>query len=384
MHGTTSKDVITHLIHSDRGKLHFKKWTAKEKNAAISKCGLASSKYKNNHARDEILQVLHETALPVHPTEVQQLIKGLGLPPSGSSSLQQFSFFLLSYMSEKLPFPPWKPQPFISITPPTCIALSESIMTLCKARVNGIDQRPYIYSLTTGGVGHLWETRRKVCVLICIFVYSPLFIHSLQAWDVIMPTLGSTESSFSKFSNALCAAHVHVMNMVLAYHPKSAANELRSELDSAQWQIERREAPKLFVQAWNESVRLIPGACIAKFKWDEWRWLLNHIMMACRRALCASMRTQFDGDDVASVPYVGDQVPPHKHPNPPTPMYTYITSRCMQEDGRHSYYCVGAVYRSLRNKFANATRIVCVLDRMFVDKTTALAQGLPTHEVDNR
>ena len=125
-------------------------------------CGLASSKYKNARERNAILQHLSETELPIDPGEVQRLIRGLGLAPSGSSSLQQFAFFLLSFMSESLPFPPWKPKPVMEIVMPTPELLAKAADTTIKRELGDDDDCPYAYLKAGDDGARLWQFRRFV------------------------------------------------------------------------------------------------------------------------------------------------------------------------------------------------------------------------------
>ena len=95
------------------------------------------------------------------------------------------------------------------------------------------------------------------------------------------------------------------MNMVIAYNPKSSPADLRCELDDAQWKVDRTWVPKQFVKFWFDTT----GETIATFKWDEWRWLLPNLQLACRWSLSASLRAQLDEDEGGDIKdYVGDSV----------------------------------------------------------------------------
>ena len=115
---TTSKEKIGELLAADLGKRHFAVWTFKEQSEAIRQCGIASSKCKNRPEAATLLQNLHTTHLPLDYLEVLRLIAHFGLPPSGARSRQQFAYYLLSFMCDKMKFPPWDPQPVISIIAP--------------------------------------------------------------------------------------------------------------------------------------------------------------------------------------------------------------------------------------------------------------------------
>ena len=233
-----------------------------------------------------MLSHLHSTRLPVNPTEVQRQIGLLGLPPSGARSLQQFAFYLLSYLCEELPFPPWSPIPIITIVPPTISSLCEQARTICKARVP--DGPPYLYRLQDGNLADLWVSRR-------------------QMWDRIATSLETPDpsSSICQFLLSISEEYVKVMNIVLAYNPKIKPSDLRCDLDAAQWKVDRNLAPKEFLKFWCQAT----GKRISVFKWDEWRWLLPNLTKACRWSLSSSIRTQFDEDIVGDLKeYVGDSV----------------------------------------------------------------------------
>lgn len=101
----TSKALIDELLAADLGKRHFSVWTSKEQDEAIRRCGLASSQFANRTEATAILTHLHTTDLPTDHLAVLLLIAEFGLPPSGARSKQQFSFYLLSFMCDKLKFP---------------------------------------------------------------------------------------------------------------------------------------------------------------------------------------------------------------------------------------------------------------------------------------
>ena len=101
----TSKTLIGELLGADLGNRHFSVWTLKEQHEAIRRCGLASSQCKSRTEATAMLRHLHTTDLPTDHLAVLHLIAELGLPPSGARSKQQFSFYLLSFMCDKLEFP---------------------------------------------------------------------------------------------------------------------------------------------------------------------------------------------------------------------------------------------------------------------------------------
>ena len=123
MSGQTSIQVIEGMLAADLGKRHLSKWEAKAQKAAIRSCGLSTSSnqyFKNNKAsRTALLTHLHTTPLPTDRLSVLRLIAELGLPPSGARSTQQFAYYLLSFMTEGMQFPPWDPIPVITIVAPS-------------------------------------------------------------------------------------------------------------------------------------------------------------------------------------------------------------------------------------------------------------------------
>lgn len=291
MAGMTSNQLLDELIASDLAKRHFANWTAKEQEAAIRRCGLASSRFHNKSERTSILCNLHATALPIDPAEVDRLIIGLGLPPSGATSVQQFAYYLLSFMCDKMDFPPWNPQPVINIVEPPYEQLCAAARSVVKDRMQGELVKPHAYRLKNSEVRHLWTPRR-------------------QTWTLLMSNLDNPKSGLGTFLQDMSRAYIKVMNLVLAYSPKCSPTDLRCELDDAQYKVDRSEAPTLFTTAWNDAVKSLPDApTIVCFKLCEWRWALGHLLVACKRAVAKSIRTQFDDDPAMDENvYVGDQV----------------------------------------------------------------------------
>ena len=154
-----SAQHISALIDKDLNHRHFTKWSEDLKKQVIRECGLASSNYGNRKKRNDILQTLATTELPLDAVQVQRLTDRLGLPPSGSSSEKQNAFYLLSFLSPDLKFPPWEPEPVISITPPTHDELHRRVLCICNERIKG--DPPHIYR--RAGMGHLWQERLQVC-----------------------------------------------------------------------------------------------------------------------------------------------------------------------------------------------------------------------------
>ena len=83
--------------------------------------------------------------------------------------------------------------------------------------------------------------------------------------------------------------------MVLGFSPKSKVVDLRCEIDEAMRKLDRHEGRKLFVDVWNEVVKILPRVpTITCFVWDEWRWVLGWVFAGCKRAVTQSIREQFD------------------------------------------------------------------------------------------
>lgn len=291
MSDSTSDVLIASWINGPLGKKHFSTWTADLQKSAIQQCGLASSKYTNAEKRNSILGHLANTKLPTNPAEVQRQIRLLGLPPSGSSSLQQFSFYLLSFLCEELPFPPWKPIPLITLAVPDIKTLCKEARIICKTHIPKIDRAPYVYEIQGGKLQPLWRSRR-------------------QAWDRISATLDTPDSDspslLVQFLQDVCTEYAKVANLVLAYNPKSHPNDLRCEIDAAFWKVDRTYVPQRFVTFWNDEC----SNTITSFQREEWRWLPDNLVIGCRRSLSSSIRAQLDldGGTLCLDDYIGDSV----------------------------------------------------------------------------
>ena len=356
MAGQTSKQVIDGLLAADLGKRHFSKWESKAQEEAIRRCGLSSSgsKYhKNTKAgRTALLRHLHSTQLPTEHLPVLRLIADLGLPPSGARSRQQFAYYLLCFMCEELKFPPWEPIPLITIVPPAVDDLCIAARSLCEERMQSATTKPNFYRRQQNV--SLWSERRE------------------KTWPRFM------KSALPIFLKPLAAEYAKVTNLVLAHSPKSEPEDLRCEIDSAQFVVDQTKAPELFVSAWNSV-----GGRIAKFAWNEWKWVLGRLLASTKRAVAKAVRTQHTDVDVQDEQvYVGDKVCSilffcllH---------HITILSYTLQADARHSYYCVGAVWRSVMRRFSSSKAIAEVISKMFVDKKVAEKLGLPTEEVSAR
>ena len=288
MSAKSSKALIEELLAADLGDRHFSVWTLKEQGETIKRCGLASSQFKNRTEMTEILTILHETELPTDHFEVLTLIADLGLPPSGARSKQQFSFYLLSFMCEKLKFPPWDPVPVLSVVVPKPEILRDQVSSICSERISDINERPHAYiHRPNNQVAKLWNSRRGV-------------------WPEVLKT-----SAFGVFLQKVAAAYVKVINLVLGFSPKKQIVDLRCEMHEAMRTVDRHEGRKFFVEAWNQVVKNLPRApTITSFAWSEWRWVLTWVFVGCKRAVAQCIREQFDTSEQVTddTVYVGDEV----------------------------------------------------------------------------
>ena len=277
MSGQTTKQLIDELLAADLGKRHFSKWTAKEQEELIRRCGLSPSQFKNKAERITILTHLHTTPLPTEHLCVLRLIADLGLPPSGARSKQQFVYYLLCFMCEKLKFPPWEPLPVVEIVQPNVTDMCLRARKLCTERINPTT-KPHFYR-RDDATGLLWSERR-------------------EAWDIFMT------DGLSGFLTALTSEYCKHMNLVLAHSPKCKPADLRIDIDDAQVKVDRAKVPKMFVEAW----KCTGAKDIVRFEWREWRWGLGHLLAAAKRAVAQVVRTQeIDHDQEESI-YVGDTV----------------------------------------------------------------------------
>ena len=111
-----------------------------------------------------------------------------------------------------------------------------------EERVTGLEDRPHAYiHRPNNQVAKTWQSRR-------------------QAWPIFMKTLGDPKSGLGKCTHQLVSAYVSVMNLVLTHSPKSGITDLRCEMDDAQHTVDRKQAWKFFVPAWNEVVSLVVEA----------------------------------------------------------------------------------------------------------------------------
>ena len=278
MSTTTSNELLDNLLAADLGKRHFSKWTAKEQEEAIRRCGLSSAQFNNKSERIKILEHLHATALPIDRLPVLRLIADFGLPPSGARSTQQFAYYLLCYMCEALSFPPWDPQPVIKIISPGVEELVKSARNLCAERVLPAEADPPHFYRESADLGQLWLTRRSM-------------------WDRFL------ESGVQQFLTELAGEYVKVTNLVLAHSPKCKPCDLRCEIDTAQFRVDRVKVPALFLKAWN-----LVNSAVVKFDLREWRWGLGHLLASTKRAVAQAVRVSYSDGDVDEEVYVGDTV----------------------------------------------------------------------------
>ena len=149
----------------------------------------------------------------------------------------------------------------------------------------------------------------------------------------------------------------------MAYNWNKTPQDLKVEIDEKQYAVDVYDVPELFKTAWNDAVTaLYPATMIGtEFVHDEWFWATGPLIVSCRQAFSAAVREQFDEDGERTVNYQGDQ-----------------------EDGDHTYYCVGVVWHSVKRKFASKDRICNCIQRLFVSKQEAQLKGLPVSEVNAR
>ena len=103
MSGDTSQALIARMMDTECGHKHFTNWTLKEKQAAISACGLAHSKYKNTKACNEILHHLSTTRLPVCTQDVENALADRNINPARvKGSCKKLSLLLLQHMADGL------------------------------------------------------------------------------------------------------------------------------------------------------------------------------------------------------------------------------------------------------------------------------------------
>jgi len=188
-------------------------------------------------------------------------------------------------------------------------------------------------------------------------------------------------SGMQQFLQVLADQYVKVTNLVLAHSPKCSPEDLRCAIDDAQWRVDRTQVPEMFVKAWNAA-----GGSIDEFEWSEWKWGLGHLLVSTKRTVAQAVRTQCNDESMEDEQvYVGDTVLSLSLNHSQTPTHSLIVILCtLQADARHSYYCVGAVWRSVKKHFCSVKRISDVIEKMFVDKPTARKLGLPTQEVSER
>ena len=186
--------------------------------------------------------------------------------------------------------PPWNPIPIITVVAPDIPTLCEQANIICRARVPSINRPPYDYIIQDDKLIPLWHSRR-------------------QAWDHILKTLDTPDSShLVQFLHDVSVEFVKVVNIVLAYNPKSHPKDLRCAIDDALWKKERAYVPRRFVTFWNEGC----SDTITTILRSEWEWVLPNLVIACRRSLASSIRVQLDEDsedrDKDIKDYVGDSV----------------------------------------------------------------------------
>ena len=330
----TSKELIHARIHSDRGHAEFRSWKEKEKAKAIGDCGLAKYKYGNSDSRNRILGHLSTTDLPLCPDQVKISLKHIRVIFVSNSTPQQLAYLLLTHLADGLTPEP-EPVPAQPIMTPPRDLLANHARLICWSRISDVEHIPPVYR----SCPHLWQRRRAV-------------------WSALVETLGS-EGGIQTFVDSLAAQYVTACNRVLATLPNKKPEEIRVALDDIQFNVDETLAPDLFVTAWNNSTPA--DTKITEFREAEWYWLFHPLTVACRHALAYVVRHQFD--DLTN----GDNL--------------YKTDTA---DARHTYYCVGVVWRSVQTHFSKNSRVKSAVDNLFLTRSEAEKKKLPVQEVNAR
>ena len=114
---------------------------------------------------------------------------------------------------------------------------------------------------------------------------------------------------------------------------------------------------QFFKEAWNSASTGVDinGDCVL----DEWNWLLAWLVVACENAVHSVASMQLDDNEDDEMVYVTDIA-----------------------DFNKLYYLVGVVWSSVIKHFASNSRISDAIKTMFLEKSDAIAAGLPTREVN--
>ena len=187
----------------------------------------------------------------------------------------------------------------------------------------------------------------------------------IQAFRTAVLSLG-TNGGLQSFLESLAELHVKATNTVLAYNPKKSPEQLRVKIVSEWYTIDHSSrCAELFRKAWNDAVQDCPPDVRIEGPWDydQWRWVVDPLVICCHRALSEVIRIQFDDEPKADTirPTIADA-----------------------EDLRHAYYYVGAVWRRVLRHFGKSTRVTSSIESMFLSKAQAIKENLPVEEINSR
>ena len=123
-----SKQLLMQMMNSTGTHRPFEAWSSSEKDDAIRKCGLASSKFKTEPERNSILTKLVSMKLPLHPGVVAQKLNQMGILHTHAISCQQKAWTLLNKMSPKMPCPvPPSPPLEVIAREPVCVHIINTV-----------------------------------------------------------------------------------------------------------------------------------------------------------------------------------------------------------------------------------------------------------------
>ena len=157
----TSKDLLQEWTTTRQ--LHFTKWTADVKKRAIRSCVLGLSEYGNNTKRDNILEHLSHSELPLYPGKVLATLNDAGFLHAGARSRQQHAYILLRNITPLGPLPVLyvKEESVLHITGPG----RELLATVAREVLDThliLDYSPHFYRFDTSKK-RLWQARLQVC-----------------------------------------------------------------------------------------------------------------------------------------------------------------------------------------------------------------------------
>ena len=163
----SSKDLLHDwMVTRD---MHFTKWTAAVKKKAIRQCGIGLAEYGNNTKRDEILQHLASTELPLNAGRVLATLNAAGFLHAGARSRQQYAYILLRNITPAGPLPVLyvKAESLLHITGPGRELLVKKAHDVLDSHLFLEDMplddlRPHTYRFEPSRQ-QLFDSRRRVC-----------------------------------------------------------------------------------------------------------------------------------------------------------------------------------------------------------------------------